>query len=321
MDIRTSCDLEEAGRVWRELWQADDIFGCWEARDCFRKTFGRRHYFIIAESSGRPAGLLGLSHIEEGDYYGQYPGETWKGRTWFEQNRIPAVSGEVRRMLWEAAPARTMLRYVEPDYGGWFPECSFDETGYLFHPPAFGFDFDRYWSLFSGKSRKKIAREIESLGVLEYSQDDASPGDVDWMFETNRANFGPDSFFDDPRFLEGFEGLLSFLSEKDRLVITTVRTGGRLAAVDVGALYGRHYTLLAGATDPEMRGIAKAINLFHIRWGCGRRLERVDFLCGDFGWKERFHLEPRPLFNVVKDGAAPRTGAGSEEDAQYSVAC
>jgi hypothetical protein len=30
------------------------------------------------------------------------------------------------------------------------------------------------------------------------------------------------------------------------------------------------------------------------------RFEQIDFLCGDFGWKERFHLEPRQLFMSSK---------------------
>jgi CelD/BcsL family acetyltransferase involved in cellulose biosynthesis len=202
--------------------------------------------------------------------------------------------------LWEAAPAGTSLRYLIADSAGTLPGTAVDETGYILSPPKYGFDFDSYWSRFSGKSRKRIRREIEALGNLVYSHDGWGPGDLEWMFETNRANFGVNSYFEDFRFYKGFENMLLLLEERGMLRVSSVMVGGKRAAVDVGAVVGSRYTVLAGATDPEYPGIAKAINLFHIRWGFAMRFEQIDFLCGDFGWKERFHLEPRSLFISTK---------------------
>jgi hypothetical protein len=321
MNIRTSCDLEEAGRVWRELWPAEDVFGRWDARECFQKSFDRPVHFIIAESNGRTVGFIGLSWIDEDGYYGQFPGETWKGRTWFEQNRVPADSDIVRTMLWDAAPGDTKLRYLVADSTGQLPGNTVDETGYIFSPRQYDYDFDRYWNTYSGKSRKKIGREIDALGDLEYSRSGGFPGDIEWMFETNRANFGADSYFEDPRFLDGFEGLISLLSEKGMLHVSTVSVKGRRVAVDVGAVCGKRYTVLAGATDAELHGIAKAINLFHIRWGCQARIDQIDFLCGDFGWKERFHLEPRPLFMATKAVSGGSILTAGKREAEGVLTC
>jgi CelD/BcsL family acetyltransferase involved in cellulose biosynthesis len=120
------------------------------------------------------------------------------------------------------------------------------------------------------------------------------------MIETNLTNFGQLSYFHDPRFLEGFENLLSFLSQSQLLRVVSIKIQGTLAAVDVGAVYRNRFTVLAGATNPQFPGIAKAINLFHLKWGCLNRVEQIDFLCGDFGWKARFQLHPRPLYRVTK---------------------
>jgi len=79
--------------------------------------------------------------------------------------------------------------------------------------------------------------------------------------------------------------------------------------------------VLAGATEPEMQGIAKAINLFHIRWGCEARVDQIDFLCGDFGWKERFHLEPRQLFISAKAASGGSIGKSGERKAESDLAC
>jgi CelD/BcsL family acetyltransferase involved in cellulose biosynthesis len=198
---------------------------------------------------------------------------------------------------------------------------SIDETGYILRPPKFGFEFERYWGLFSGKSRKKINREIHGLGTLEYMYEGWTPGDIEWMIDMNKANFGDNSYFDDPRFLEGFEKMLSVLSEMKRLHVSSVSVGGRLAAVDVGAVFNGRYTVLAGAADPEFPGIAKAINLSHIRWGCSNRFEQIDFLCGDFGWKERFHLEPRPLFTSTRNVFDSLKPVSTERKASCVPAC
>jgi len=75
--------------------------------------------------------------------------------------------------------------------------------------------------------------------------------------------------------------------------------GDVIAAVDIGAVHNRRYTVLAGGTNPECMGVAKLINFHHLEWSCSKRFESVDFLCGDFGWKERFKLHPSPLYQIT----------------------
>jgi CelD/BcsL family acetyltransferase involved in cellulose biosynthesis len=74
----------------------------------------------------------------------------------------------------------------------------------------------------------------------------------------------------------------------------------------MGAIWNNTYTVLAGGTDVEFPGVAKLINLHHIQWACRQRLACVDFLCGDFNWKSRFHLVPRPLYELCKTETTAR---------------
>jgi len=64
---------------------------------------------------------------------------------------------------------------------------------------------------------------------------------------------------------------------------------------------------VAGGTGGDFPGVAKLINFHHLEWACRQRLREVDFLCGEFNWKNRFHLTPRPLYKMSKliaiDGA------------------
>jgi hypothetical protein len=78
--------------------------------------------------------------------------------------------------------------------------------------------------------------------------------------------------------------------------MTSIFIDGELAAVDMGCMYRGVYTLLGGGTHGGYPGVAKLINLCHMRRACDERMEWVDFLCGDFSWKTLFHLTPRPLY-------------------------
>jgi CelD/BcsL family acetyltransferase involved in cellulose biosynthesis len=80
--------------------------------------------------------------------------------------------------------------------------------------------------------------------------------------------------------------------------------------VDMGAVWNSTYTVLAGGTHPDFPGVAKLINLHHMEWACHQELGEVDFLCGEFNWKQRFHLMPRPLYKII----VSRAQAGFQDD-------
>ncbi|MBU0675710.1 MAG: GNAT family N-acetyltransferase [Proteobacteria bacterium] len=297
--IRISEDPEECHRAWETVWPRSCFFDLWEVRHIFAQGFGRKPFFVMAEENGVIRGLLALSWIEEGGYYGQYPGEIWQQKTWLEQNRIPVENPEIFQDLLDSVPGHLHLRYLTPDS---LPLDSFpvavDEVGYCFYPPTVEYDFSRYWQLFSGKSRKQLTRELAPLEAhgVGYRYDHFN--DLAVMFQINQDNFGETSYFFDPRFLDSFTQLAAWLREQNLLRVTTLLLGGQVAAIDLGVLWNNQYTLLAGATNPEFPGVAKLINLHHLEWSCRIKCASVDFLCGDFGWKKRFHLTPRPLYEI-----------------------
>lgn len=275
---------------------AGRLFDSWDVRYCFHKHYQNPLNFLVAWCGRCPVGLLPLSWIDECGYYGYFPGETWSGKTWLEQNRIPADSPRTRYEMLSHCYDETRLRYLTAESVEGVEGAVVDETGYLFYPKEFGFSMGGYWNAFSGKSRKRLGLELDSWDKagLKYRFD--CRADVKWMFQTNLESFGEQSYFHDERFLRAFEDLLQLLDGQSRLRVTSAVVRGKLAAVDVGAVDRGRYTILAGGTDTEFTGIAKAINLQHMEWACRCWMREVDFLCGDFGWKERFHLRPRPLY-------------------------
>ncbi|MFC1652441.1 GNAT family N-acetyltransferase [Planctomycetota bacterium] len=291
-------DLRQCKRLWKSLIPPQSLFDLWEVRACFQKAYGYCPCFIVAEGPYGPKGLLALSHIEDYRYWGSFPGETFKGKTWLEQNRIISDYPATKTALLEGCPASVHLRYLDEHSAAQYAQTTLDEVGYLFRPADYDYDFNRYMQTFSGKRRKSFRQELDAFegrGVTyRYNED----RDIDRVFELNMQTFGKNSYFSDDRFLAAFLELLWYLRTQNMLRVTTVLVAGQLAAVDVGALYRGVYTVLAGGTNPDLPGIAKVINFHHLEWACQEHLAQVDFLCGDFGWKQRFHLTARPLYQL-----------------------
>ena len=319
MRINTVADLSHCRQLWRRLVPVQSLFDLWEVRACFQEQYGYRPRFLVAEDGSGVHGLLALSEIEDHGYCGCFPGETWGGKTWLEQNRIIADTAEVRQQLLEACSTETHLRYLVMEEDASEQICDVDEIGYLFHPAEYDFCFENYLQAFSGKSRKRLRRELADLeaGGVAYRHDDSH--DIDRLFDLNLQAFGGRSYFADERFLSAFRSLVQLLSDRGWLRITTVILDGAVAAIDMGAVYRGAYTVLAGGTDTRFPGVAKLINLYHMELACRERLHAVDFLCGDFGWKERFHLTARPLYQI-RSGQAPIPDAENSRRSLIHVA-
>ncbi|MFH1688041.1 MAG: GNAT family N-acetyltransferase [bacterium] len=298
ISVRVISDLDSCRRVWTELIPPENISDLWEVRDCFGRHYNHRRHFIVAEDRDGICGLLPLVWNEEVGSYLYFPGETWSGKTWLEQNRCIARDDAVFRSMMAAVPGRFHLRYLQSP-GTTAMEPAIDEVGYLFLPPQCDYDINKYYCSFSGKSLKRLKRETAALESREVEYIIDQYDHFEAMIAMNVDRFGQTSYFGDPRFLRGFRSLRQFLADQGWLRITSVLIGGRLAAIDMGSLYNGTYTLLAGGTSADHPGVAKLINQFHMRWACEQRLERVDFLCGDFNWKTLFHLSPRPLYQLA----------------------
>ncbi len=298
-------DLEEARRIWQRYWPQECLFDLWPVRNCFQSQFNHTPYFLVASEKRQFRGMLALSWIDEEQSYGHFPGEVWHGKTWLEQNKILASDPEVFSVLVNHIPAASKIRYLtdDPNLAGG-SAAVVDEIGYLFYPQEYDYSFEAYLQSFSGKSRKKMRSELNRLtaGGVSYRYDCFE--DVAHLFRMNLDSFKEESYFGDARFLKSFENLAAWLHANKMLRVTTVLIGGRIAAVDVGAVWNKTYTVLAGGTHPDFAGVAKLINFHHIEWACQQRFKVVDFLCGEFNWKNRFHLTARPLYRIVNQPVA-----------------
>ncbi|HBT87008.1 GNAT family N-acetyltransferase [Desulfobacter sp.] len=292
-------DPEKCRQAWEKYWPVQDIFDLWAVRQCFNAAFNRPLSFHLIEDKGQIVGFLPLSRVEETGEYVFFPGETWKGKTWLEQNRVLAHSPEVFQALCESVPGPLNLRYLRfnPLFDK-IDQAGPDETGYLFYPRMHDFSMENFWLAFPGKTRKKLKADVKKIEERQLSWRYNHMPDITELFRLNMAAFTSDSYFSDARFYRSFERFAVYLRDMGMLRITTAIVEGKIAAVDMGAFFNNTYTVVAGGTHPDFVGIAKVINLHHLEWACHNRMEAVDFLCGSFTWKERFRLSPRPSYEI-----------------------
>lgn len=314
-------DLKECRRLWEKFWPQECLFDLWAVRNCFAKNYDHPAEFYIAEENGNIAGMLPLSWIAETRRYSFFPGELWQGKTWLEQNKIVSQSSKAARALLDCVSGPAHLRYLSSGcLQGIFPDgeenrCVVDETGYLFRPAHYDYSFDRFMNDFSTRSRKKMTRELNPLETIGIRYRFDHYPDVEKLFQMNIGSFREKSYFYDCRFLKSFEALADWLKAQGLLRITTLLVGGEVAAVDIGAVWNCSYTILAGGTNPDFPGAAKIINFHHLQWACLQKIALVDFLCGDFGWKSRFHLQARLLYLIDTSDkkSANKNQSGSHE--------
>ncbi len=294
--IKTTNDLEECRILWQQLIPTELVSDLWDVRCCFHNQYGHRPHFVVAEDHTGIRGFLPLSWNEETGQYNYFPGETWEGKTWLEQNRVVADSRETLDTMLTSLDKPYSLRYLKNNQHWSRTDECVDEVGYLFVPESYDYDIDRYLDIFSHKAAKKLRKELASWDRHTVEWRYNRSGDFDELCQMNRERFGHLSYFDDERFLESFRSLTKYLDERGWLRIVTIIVDGEPAATDLGSLYTGMLTLLAGGTNTKFPGIAKLINMHHMRFACEQRLDSVDFLCGDFNWKPLFHLTPAPLY-------------------------
>lgn len=300
LESRLLTDMEEIRHLWGSCWTEESLFDHWGLRECFASMFRRRSLAVVVEDGRRVMGFLPLSWIEESACYGFFPGETWKGRTWLERNRIFLDGPATLDMLLENVPGPLSLRYLLAGEAGApaHPAMELDELNYRCFPRDWGYSPDGYWRLFSGKSARRIGRELSRFDDYGVAFRHGRFDDLETMFALNKASHGEDSYFEDSRFMRSFLSLAEWLRDRGMLRVTAALVGGKVAAVDMGAVFKGVYTLLAGGTHREFPGVAKLINVHHVEWACSQRMDCVDFMCGDFGWKRRFHLSASPLYGL-----------------------
>ncbi|MBN1847653.1 MAG: GNAT family N-acetyltransferase [Deltaproteobacteria bacterium] len=299
MHKRDITDLEACRNIWTRLVSVKNISDLWDFRFCFQKHYHCDPYFIVLEDHHGIAAMVPLSYVNHLDMYVFFPGETWNQKTWIERTPIYLRKPHFLHEALDACPERTYLRYMEMDRDPYIVDLGIDEIGYVFYPSQVDYDLQGFSKRFHNKKYKEIMKVIRSFAdagsVFHYNRLD----DFNILVDMSLQRYGSHSYLDDGRFREGFRELIFFLHQKGWLRMVSLEIMGKTVAVDVGATYMGTYTVFLGGTDPDYMGVAKVMNMHHLEWACREKMNKVDFLCGDFHWKKLWHLDQEPLYQYI----------------------
>ena len=299
IESRVLTDPYSCERLWKTFIPVRSISDLWEFRMCFQRYFKNRFCFHVMEEGGNIYGVLPLSHIDSLDIMTFFPGETWKNKTWLERTPIYAINQDILYRLLSDCTERTYLRYIECDPGYLSEYMTADETGYVVYPGLLNYDRENYRIRFSNKKFKGIMRDVNNIRDMGATFHINRIEDFELLVEMSIERYGSDSYLEDSRFRNSFRDIIRFLSQKGYLKMVSLELEGKTMAVDVGAIYNGVYTIFLGGIFSSVPGLPKAMNMYHIDYALQNRINKVDFLCGDFNWKKLWHLDEEPLFKLV----------------------
>lgn len=293
-------DISECEKLWKTFSSDKKISDMWEFKFCFHKYFNNVPHFIVHKKNGKVLGLLPLSYDNDQKLFKFFPGKD----EWIEKNSFFLNAKRSLKALIGMCPNNTKLSGIAeiPSYKSMFEN---DDFTYSLFPAEFNFDLNNYFKLFKRKHVRNILRDIRKLNELKVEVI-RNPESHKQMYETMRLwnvqTFGKNSYFEDERFVKAFGDVFDLFVSKNMLYMTAINVNGELAAIDLGCVYNNIMTVFVGGVNPKFRnkGIAKYINLEHIKYAFEHKLEKIEFLAFSFNWKEMWHLKKERLFKFLK---------------------
>ena len=295
--IRVVRDLAECEALWRRLTPDEVVTDLWEVREIFHRRFQRTLHFVVLERDGGVAGFLPLCRLPETGGFCIFPGETWHGKTWIEQNRLIAQSAQDLALCARPRPARsTSATFCRSRAARKPPRCwtksatfSIPQTTTTGSRPTGKPSRARPASAWAANSKPSKTRA--------WSISSTSRDAFERLVEMNLSRFGADSYFHDERFLGSFRDWVAFAPGQglasNHHGLHRGRHGGHRRGLP---LQGHVHDARGRHPRATFRGWRSSSTCTTCERACEERMREVDFLCGEFNWKDKFHLTPRPLY-------------------------
>lgn len=294
-------DIEETKELWQEFSGNQTLFDTWEFRAAFYEAYLPRLHFVVLRSPTEIVGLLPLQYEQDQRKY------FWFGSWWQEENKFMVKDEMYIPLLLAACPRPVNLNAISHEIPAWIKqviEFEADDPKYVLKLDGIK-SIDDYLATLNKKKRYNLRRDWRLIEELkpEISLDNFD--DLDGLIGLAKTRFkqkGEETDWEDERRVEAFRKVIAYgqkeISYKIRMI--TVKIGGKLAAVDMIALYqGCYYPLKCGYNVGEFPGIGNYVNLLEIKDAIELGVGKMDFLEIGYGWKDKWFDEV-PLLKYVK---------------------
>lgn len=296
-------DFSSAEEIWEEFSPNKSFFDLWGVRKSFFEGLGMDPYFLtIYRQNGNkksPMGVLPL-WLDDDEYAGKY---SWCGGYWPEDNTFFVKDPEVIPLLLMAAPAPTELACIKP-----LKEYEFLKTLYGFEEVSQKKYFlslklyktmDDYLLKLKKKKRYNVRRDRKHILAFKPRTVYNEFAHIDDLFKHSIVRFrtkypgNPDEYsvFESSRHQQVFRNLIKDSKDYKTRMISTI-INGKVEAVELGFIYHEvYYAVCAGVNVERYPGLGVYSNLLVMEDALNHGCEKIDFLEGNYNWKDSWNLE------------------------------
>lgn len=310
--MQVHSNLGETEEIWNEFSPNKSLFDLWEIRRAFFESYKIDPYFLtIYQQTGTEKNIMGVlpMWLDNDEYAGKY---AWCGGFWPEDNTFFVKDTEVIPLLLMAAPSPVFLQCILPnsDYDflktlhGYTEEKS---KKYFLDLTRYGTLSD-YLSVLKKKKRYNIKRDRKRILSLKPKTIINDFTHLDRLFELNVLRFrqkpvedqNATSLFEDDRQRELFRKLISNADVYHPRMISTV-INGNVEAVELGFIYKKtYYAMCAGVDIMKYSGMGVYSNLLVMEDALNHGCEKIDFLEGNYNWKDSWRLNSFTPYEFIK---------------------
>lgn len=293
VNISDEQDSKEARSLWERFVDTGNPLLDWEFREAFARGYGDQYRFIRADGVNNGCvGLLPLQYVEDRkrwEFFGTY---------WFEDTIFCAKNEQIVRQLIAKAPRPLFLNGISHLELRRFQSLPLD-----FEEEKFTLDLTQYASAeeifddISSHRKCVIRRKLKKFEALHPTTEKQEwPEAVEHMIFLNKKRFGEVHTLTPARskaLIEVYKKDFSHLKKR----VITLKVGEQIAAIGFALCNTDRYICLnAGWNVQQFPYCEAALTMAHIQDAIQMGCSVFDALSGDYGWKNYWGLNPKPLY-------------------------
>lgn len=295
-------DINQCSKLWQEFNPAKSLFDSWEFRLAFYKGYKYEPYFLLLKNGHEVLAILPLWYDLDKKRY------TWFGSDWQEEVRFYAKAPSHIQTLLLAAPPPLFLNAIAQDSIEPIKELigfEADDPKYILSLAKLKNHEDYLMNLKKNrrhdlrKDRRRIEKQNPEIIINNFD-------DFKYLIKLSKKRFqekGEKTDWEDVRRITTFKEVIRLSGKSYQTRMITIKIDGRIAGVDLICLSGgTYYTVKCGYDVQSFSGIGNFMNLLEIDDAIKLKMEKIDFLQNNYGWKSQY-FQPLPLFKYRKAAA------------------
>lgn len=293
-------DLKECSDLWEEFSPKESLFDLWSFRMAFYEAYKHKPCFLLLKKGNKNVGLLPLWYEKDKEKY------FWFGGYWHEDNKLFVKDSIFAPILLNICPRPVHLNAVSPSamsdlvINEEFKKFTADDPKYILDLSNIKSFSDYLKKLKKSrrhnlkKDRKKIERQNPEIIIDNFNDLDNLISLSLERFKQKESNGYRDEEEDDlgwkdEKRIQSFRNMIKLSGNTYQARMLTVKINGRVAGVDLIAIYNKcYYALVCGYDVKNFPSIGNYLNILEIEEAINMGMKKIDFLQNNYQWKDRW---------------------------------